>query len=257
MRITFLGTSSGKTSVKRFHSSLFIAIKKYYLLVDAGDGISCALLNNKIDFNSINGIIITHLHADHFSGLSSLITQMKLANRTNHLEIFIHRSLVEVIKEFLLRMYLIPERMKFKINYKTFVDSKHIKISEGFFFSAKKNSHFDELKKYSTKYPDLVLYSASLLFEWEMKKIIYTSDIGSVEDLLLFKNVRPDIFICEATHIPIGTLINKIELIRPEKVYLTHYSDENKNFVREILTRPARKILPEIFLAKDSLSIEL
>jgi ribonuclease BN (tRNA processing enzyme) len=101
------------------------------------------------------------------------------------------------------------------------------------------------------------LYSASLLFEWEMKKIIYTSDIGSVEDLLLFKNVRPDIFICEATHIPIGTLINKIELIRPEKVYLTHYSDENKNFVREILTRPARKILPEIFLAKDSLSIEL
>jgi ribonuclease Z len=257
VRITFLGTSSGKTSIKRFHSSLFISTKKYNLLVDSGDGISRALIQNKIDFNSIDGIIITHLHADHFSGLASLITQMKLANRTIDLKIFIHKSLVDVIKEFLLRSYLIPERMKFKINYKTFVDDKRIKISEGFFFTTKRNSHLAELKKYSTKYPSLVLYSASLLFEWEKKKIIYTSDIGKAEDLFLFKNSHPDVFICEATHIPIETLIKTSELINTGMTFLIHYSDDDENHISEILTSQSKKTPGKIFLAKDRLSFEL
>lgn len=257
MRITFLGTSSGKASLKRFHSSLFISTVNYNLLVDAGDGISRALLNNKIDFNSINGIIITHLHADHFSGLASLITQMKLTNRTSQLEIFVHESILQSIKEFLLRSYLIPERMKFKIKYEPFTDNKRNKISERFFFSAKKNSHFEDIKKYSTKYPDLILYSASLLFEWGKKKIVYTSDIGSVNDLFLFKRIHPDIFICEATHISTETLVKKIKLVDPGSTYLTHYNDEDKKHISEILAREATKNLQKIFIAEDSLSFEL
>lgn len=257
MRITFLGTSSGKASFKRFHSSLFLSVKNYNLLVDAGDSITRALLNNKINFNSIDGIILTHLHPDHYSGLAALIVQMKLLKRRTNLEIFIHESLLKSVKEFLFRSYLISERMKFKIKYKLFADNIRNKISEGFFFTAKENSHFRELKKYSKKYPDLVLYSASLLFEWNRKKIIYTSDISSVKDLFLFKEIHPEIFICEASHIPPHVLIKKINLINPESTYFTHYPDEDKKRLSEILANRAKKATCQIQLAVDNLSFEL
>jgi len=78
LEIKFVGTGSGKTLLKRYHSSFLIKTEAYNLLVDAGDGISRALLNQKVTFDSINGILISHLHPDHYSGLPSLIIQMKL-----------------------------------------------------------------------------------------------------------------------------------------------------------------------------------
>ncbi|MCU0415336.1 MAG: MBL fold metallo-hydrolase, partial [Ignavibacteriaceae bacterium] len=81
MKITFIGTSSGKVSLTRFHSSLVISSEKYNLLVDAGDGISRAIISNGINFKKINGVLFTHLHPDHFSGLPALIVQMKMMNK--------------------------------------------------------------------------------------------------------------------------------------------------------------------------------
>ena len=88
MKIKFIGTGSGKTSLNQFHSSLLLISKNYNLLVDAGDGISRALLFNEIEFNIIDGILLTHLHPDHFSGLATLIVQMKMMKRKNSLDIF-------------------------------------------------------------------------------------------------------------------------------------------------------------------------
>ena len=72
MVITFIGTGSGEASLKREHSSILISSEKFNLLIDTGDGISKAILKAGIDFNSINGIIFTHLHPDHYSGLAVL-----------------------------------------------------------------------------------------------------------------------------------------------------------------------------------------
>ncbi|MEO8398834.1 MAG: MBL fold metallo-hydrolase, partial [Ignavibacteriaceae bacterium] len=75
-KIKFIGTGSGKTSLKRFHSSFLILNESYNLLVDTGDGISKALLLQNINYNSIDGILISHLHPDHYTGLPLLLVQM-------------------------------------------------------------------------------------------------------------------------------------------------------------------------------------
>jgi ribonuclease BN (tRNA processing enzyme) len=97
---------------------LLFTSEKYNLLIDTGDVISRALITNGINFNSLNGILYTHLHADHFSGLPALIVQMKMMNRNEPLDIFIHESLKTVVEDFLLRSYLLPERMGFEIHTK-------------------------------------------------------------------------------------------------------------------------------------------
>ncbi len=257
MKITFIGTSSGKASLNRNHSSLLFTSEKYNLLVDAGDGISRALMSNGINFETINGILFTHLHPDHFSGLPALIVKMKMMNRNEPLDIFIHESLKTVIEEFLLRSYLFPERMGFEISYKTFKDDRRFIITEEFSFLARKNSHLGNLEKFRGKYPSLSLYSASFLFEEENKKVIYTSDIGSEEDLLLFRDYVADIFISETTHISPLTIIEKVLKINTGKVYLTHYSDEDIPAISEILANLPSNLKEKVKLAIDNLSFEI
>jgi ribonuclease Z len=254
VKITFLGTSSGKSSLKRFHSSLLFYLKKYNLLVDAGDGISRALINYRINCNSINGILFTHLHPDHFSGLPALIVQMKMMKRNEPLEIFIHESLVSVIDDFIIRSYLLPEKMGFEIQYKTFKDNERFHITKKISFLPRKNSHLKDLEKYQNKYPSLSFYSASFLFESEGKKIIYTSDIGSEEDLLLFSEIVPDLFISEVTHISPLTLLEKIKKIKPEMAYLTHYADEDIPALSEIMANLPKALKGKVIIAVDSIS---
>ena len=257
MKITFLGTASGKTSAQRYHSSLLFSLRDYNLLIDTGDGISRALINSEIEFNSVNGILITHLHPDHFSGLPALIVQMKMINRVEPLEIFIHESLIEVLRESLIQSYLLPERIGFDIQYKVFKDSQRYIINKEFSFLARKNSHFKNLEKYQYKYPHLSLYSASFLFEFESKKIIYTSDVGSEEDLLLFKEVKSDLYIAEATHIPLKSLINAINNLNSDLFYLTHYLDEDLISINEIMTKLPTTIKKKLKIAGDRQLLEI
>ena len=256
MKITFLGTSSGKTSLKRYHSSILLSSKEYNLLVDAGDGISRAFISNAININSINGILFTHLHPDHFSGLPALIVQMKMVNRKDPLEIFIHKSLVKVVEDFIIHSYLLPEKMGFKIHYKTFQDDERISITEKFSLIAKKNSHLRDLENYQNKYPSLSLYSASFLFESEGKKIIYTSDIGSEEDILLFNEIIPDLFISEVTHLSPLTLLKKIKSIEPKMTFLTHYADEYISALSEIMANLPNALKEKVILAVDGISFD-
>jgi ribonuclease Z len=257
VKIKFIGTSSGKTSLNRFHSSILVSTQNYNLLVDVGDGVSRALLSQKINYNDIDGIIFTHLHPDHFSGLPALIVQMKMAGRKTPLDIFIHHSLVNVVEDSLLRSYIFPEKMKFELRYKSFKDDEQINISENFFVIARKNSHLAELEQYQSIHPAISLYSASLLLESKGKKIVYTSDIGVRDDLFLFKEYFANVYIMDATHLPISALAESITKIEASKIIFTHYSDQDIPQLNEILATLPNTLKGKVFLVNDNQSFQI
>lgn len=256
MKIIFLGTSSGKVSVSRNYSSILFSSGKYNLLVDAGEGISKSLIHNNISFDSFDGILLTHLHPDHVAGLPGLIIQMRMNKRKKDLQIFVHKSLKSVIQNFVLNSYLIPERMKFEIEYVTFDENQKIKVTEEFFFTGRKNSHLNKLEGYKKIYPSLNLFSGSFLFEIKGKKIIYTSDIGSEEDLSIFDEINPDIVISEANHITVQSIIEKYQA-SSSRIILTHYSDEEFQSISEILANLPNAKKDRIEIARDSQILEI
>lgn len=250
LKITFIGTGSAKVSLRRFFSSILFETDKEKILIDCGEGISKALMHQKIDLNSITKILISHTHSDHLSGLAGLITQLKMSERSSSLEIISHRLNVPFIKNFLVGSFLIPERINFKINFIEYDYQQKIQLCENLSFTSEENSHLKKYLPYSSVY-NFPMASPSFLFNYKDKNIFYSSDVGSIDDLFLFKEVF-NIFICEITHIDISELTNALEKLNPEKVYLIHIPEEKESEIIEQIDKNFGNT-GNIFLAYEGL----
>lgn len=235
-KLQFIGTGSGKTSLKRNHSSILISSNDYNLLIDAGEGISKALLSQNINYNSIDSILFTHYHADHFSGITSLITQMKLSERKNDLTIFTHNNLIETLKNFLNSCYLFDEKLGFDFKIMGFNEEEKIIINDEINFTARKNSHIKQTEVLKN-YNHINFISCSFYFLIGNKKIIYTSDIGSAEDLYLFKAIPADYFITETTHVTLEEIYKAYQIQKPKRLLLTHIDDESEFKISQFISK--------------------
>jgi ribonuclease Z len=70
-------------------TQILLTHNKDHFIVDAGDGTVRDLVSRKIDFGRIKGILITHEHFDHFSGLYSLLHFCRLLSRQEHLALIV------------------------------------------------------------------------------------------------------------------------------------------------------------------------
>lgn len=256
MKLIFIGTGSGVTSLKRFHSSLLFSEKDFKLLVDAGDGISKALLSQKISFKTINAIIISHLHPDHFSGLASLIVQMKISGRKEGLTIFAHRSLVKVIENLLLHYYIFIDRLGFKIKLEGFEHDEKTGLSNDFSFTSKQNTHLDHYKAFDKK-GSLSFSCSSFLFEYKNQSIFYTGDVGSIDDLFIFSDKKIQILITETSHIDISDLYSLSHFNKTKKIIFTHISDEVETSLKDFLNSISDNKGKKHLAAYDGMTINI
>ncbi|MBN2571572.1 MAG: MBL fold metallo-hydrolase [Ignavibacteriales bacterium] len=255
MTIKFIGTGSGIISEKRFHSSILLETEKSNLLIDVGDGISKALLFQKIPFCNIQNILITHSHPDHLSGIASLIMQMKLQERLNPLNIFIPTELLQSLNTLLKIHYLFPENLKFKLNLVGCDFNIKNKLENNFYFIFMKNSHITEEKIINHIYKNIGFVSASVFIHCEDMNIAYTSDIGKVEDLYLFDDLRCNLFISESTHISNEEIYRAFIKSGSEKLILTHIENEMEIYDwYQKLTELQRN---SIIIAEDGMSLDL
>src|SRR6266481_82908 len=71
--VTFLGTGDAFASRGRFQSGYLLEGDGHRVLMEAGPTVLCALKRANIDPASIDLLLISHLHGDHFAGLPFLI----------------------------------------------------------------------------------------------------------------------------------------------------------------------------------------
>jgi len=199
------------------------ADKDYNLLIDCGDAVSRAILVQGIDYNSINGILFTHLHPDHFTGFASLLVQMKMNKRKEPLSVFVHHSLINRVKNFLQTSYIFMERIGFSVNYIGYKFGNEINISGELSFISRKNTHLKEYEDYDTT---LSYACGSFLFISGNKNIYYSGDIGSADDLLLFSDYKIDLFITEGEHVNPEDIPGIAGKLNPGRIVVTHLSKE-------------------------------
>lgn len=220
--------------------------------MDCGDGISKALLAQKIKYNSINGILISHLHPDHFSGLGGLIIQMIISKRTNKLEVFVHASLIKTVKEFIYSSYIFEEKIDFELSYIPFAHDRNYSVTDKIKFISRQNTHLEPYKIYD-KSDRLSFTCSSFLFKLNGVNIHYSGDIGKAEDLMLFSESKIHTLISETSHVDIPKLIKAAEMLKIKRLIFTHISDEDESFLLNLAKAKNANNSFEIIVAYDGL----
>jgi ribonuclease Z len=263
VEIKFLGTGSGKTSLTRHHSSFLVSVgnlpdgrQEYNLLVDAGDGISRAFLLQKIPVNSVDGILFTHFHPDHYTGIASLVVQMKMEGRLSKLELFAHEDSIVFLEEFIYQSYLFPGKLNFNLEFKAFKNNAQFIVTDSFNFIARQNSHLDSALSYDVK-RKLTFSCCSFLIKTGNKNIFYTGDIGDKNDLYIFQGLPVDIMISEITHISPEELLESFKKLDPKKLLITHISDEDENRLKDFHFQLSDSDRKKIIQAFDGLEIKV
>lgn len=75
MKVTFLGTADAFHGGARGHSALLVEDAAGRFLVDCGATVPLALAQRHVDTRSLDAVILTHLHGDHFVGLAFLLAE--------------------------------------------------------------------------------------------------------------------------------------------------------------------------------------
>lgn len=85
--ICLLGTGGTQPLMNRWLTSLMVRYAGRAVLIDCGEGTQIAAQRAGLSLKPIDKLLITHLHADHISGLPGLLLSMGNAGRTEELSI--------------------------------------------------------------------------------------------------------------------------------------------------------------------------
>jgi ribonuclease Z len=97
MKLTILGCYSATPRTLGNTTSQVLDINNNMFLIDCGEGTQVQLRRQKVKFNRIKHIFISHLHGDHFFGLVGLISTFRLLTREADLHIYGPKGIKEVI----------------------------------------------------------------------------------------------------------------------------------------------------------------
>jgi len=81
VRVTIVGSGDAFGSGGRFNTCFWLETAKAALLVDCGASSLVALKARGLDHGRIDGIVLSHLHGDHFGGLPFLLLDAQFLNR--------------------------------------------------------------------------------------------------------------------------------------------------------------------------------
>ncbi len=96
--ITILGSGSAVPTNNRFPTSQYVFCNNRHILIDCGEGTQFQLRKFNVKIQSLQVILISHLHGDHFFGLPGLLSTMHLLGRDKGLTIIGPEGLESVVK---------------------------------------------------------------------------------------------------------------------------------------------------------------
>jgi ribonuclease BN (tRNA processing enzyme) len=229
MRLQFIGSGSAFTvGADNYQSNMILETdEKKKLLIDCGSDAKNALFDLGISFKDLEGVYVSHLHADHVGGLEwlSFATYFEPECKKPHL--YVPEALVYDLWENVLSGGLKSIENK-EVYLSTFFKIEKIKNNKGFFW---RDIHFKILQTMHVMSEQTIIPSYGLFFEIDGIKIFLTTDTQfcphQIKD---FYNAADIIFHdCETANWFSGVHAHYKELITlsPEikkKMWLYHYN---------------------------------
>jgi ribonuclease Z len=121
--LKILGSNSAAPAYNRHPTSQLLHVEQYYYLIDCGEGTQMQLSKYKIKYTRISHIFISHLHGDHYLGLTGLLSTMHLNKRTEDLFLFGPAGLAEIL---ILQFKYSDTRLNYKIHFRELTQDREV-----------------------------------------------------------------------------------------------------------------------------------
>ena len=253
MKLYVFGSCSGTEPMEgRHHTSIAFEINDRFYWFDAGENCSYTAHLMGVDLLKISDIFISHTHMDHIGGLANLLWNIRKlvgVKKTipNYGNINVHIPKTEPFDGVM--MLLRGSEGGYKTEYETIVK----KISDGVLL---KNDDVEVEAIHNFHLQDLS--SHSFCVKAEGKRIVYSGDVKSIEDLDSFLKEKTDLLLMETGHHSAPDVLNLIgqKGYDVDKVYFMHHGREILYDYDGVLEK-CRKIRPDVLLLNDKDVIEL
>jgi ribonuclease Z len=126
IRVTFLGTAAARPTVGRNVSGIALQREGDLFLFDCGEGTQRQMMRFGSGFG-VQGIFITHLHADHFLGVVGLIRTLGLQGREEPLSLYGPPGSEGVLRD---AVHLGVDRLPFPVHFREMSPGDSVEFGE-------------------------------------------------------------------------------------------------------------------------------
>jgi hydroxyacylglutathione hydrolase len=227
LQIQMLGTGNAFAK-KYYNTNALVTCEGYTLLVDCGFTAHHSLHELRFDLTRIDGIFITHLHADHVGGLEEFAFKMMYQyNRKPTL--FVPDTLLDPLWNETLKGGLDNPaegitRLDDYFHVKTVETGSPFEIAPGFTIETRATRHIPGKYSYSLIINAGLFYSADTKFDRELIDYVYHE-----------RNCKYMLHDCQlanpgVVHATLDELMTLPREIK-ERIMLMHYNDDKEHYV--------------------------
>jgi ribonuclease Z len=228
-----------------------------FVLFDCGDGAVHGLVRNGIDVNKISAILVSHMHSDHVSGLTSIIETMGIFSRSSDLLIVGPSEIIEYF-EIVEKITRVAKNRKFTISVR--------EAENQFTLPYNKSDNIISIKTFQMDHTIPALgYRVSLKDETGLlKEFAYSGDTQPCENSANLAN-NVSLLIHEATflhkdkqkavetkHTTVKEAAQIARDARSKKLILTHINCRYEK-IDDMLLEEARSSFQDVTVATDGL----
>ncbi|WP_243734868.1 MBL fold metallo-hydrolase [Paenibacillus turpanensis] len=227
VRIEMLGT--GSAFAKQYdNNNALVTINGFRLLVDCGVTAPRVLYQMNIEYPEIDGILITHLHADHVGGLEEIALKMKYVHHQKPV-LFITKPLAEQLWQYTLRGGMEnPAEQLFSLD--DFFEIRYLEegvaaeLYPGLTAELIRTEHIVGKLSYSILFNSKLFYSSDTLFNPELLLHMYEA-----------RGCKYILHDCQlydppAVHCTLSQLLTLPEELQ-QIIWLYHYGDVKDQFI--------------------------
>lgn len=222
-RIVFLGTGDAFSAGGRYQAAYLVQDAEGSMLLDCGSATLTSMNRHDLAPASIDTVLLSHFHGDHFAGLPFLFLHYTYAEpRRKPLRIIGPPEVEERVMLLFRAMYpdSAAEKLPFELQFIEVRPGKEL-ILNGRAIDCFPVPHMDKSPSYG-----FALRSKG-------RKIVYSGDTGWTEDLLEHTE-GADVFICEcsffetrfAMHLDYPRIAENLERFGAKRIVLTHLGQE-------------------------------